>query len=156
MSAGPPYGPPPDEPSPAQDTPPPDPRNPYGVPTSGPVPPGPTPYASMSYPSMPYQSMAVPVGNEKALWSMILGIGAVFGAFASFLCCIPFGLMAGIPAVILGPMARREIRQSQGWQTGAGQATAGLVCGIIGIVISLLMLAAMALYAVAVPDNLYG
>ncbi len=59
---------------------------------------------------------------------MILGI-------VSIVCC---GLLAGIPAIILGHIAKNEIDASQGMQEGRGMATAGFVMGIIGSVLSVL------------------
>ncbi|HET6627658.1 MAG TPA: DUF4190 domain-containing protein [Nocardioidaceae bacterium] len=71
---------------------------------------------------------AQPQTNKKAMWSMILGI-------VGLLCC---GLFAGIPAVILANMGKKEIGASGGAQTGAGMATAGLILGIIAIVWSII------------------
>lgn len=71
---------------------------------------------------------AQPGTNKKALWSMILGI-------VSILCC---GLFAGIPAIILANMGKKEINASGGLQTGGGMATAGLVLGIISIGLTIL------------------
>lgn len=73
---------------------------------------------------------ATPQTNKKALWSMILGI------LALVLC----GLVAGIPALILGNGAKKEIAMSGGAQTGAGMAQAGVVLGWISIVFSALVL----------------
>jgi hypothetical protein len=58
------------------------------------------------------------------MWSMITGIISLF-------CC---GIVLGPVAIVLSSQARSEIRQSQGWQTGEGQAKAGLILGIIGVV----------------------
>ena len=57
---------------------------------------------------------AMPQTNQKALWSMILGI-------LSLVCC---GLLAGIPALILGNSAQKEIAASGGAQSGEGMAKA--------------------------------
>lgn len=65
--------------------------------------------------------------NGKATWSLVLGL-------VSVLCGC--SLLAGIPAIILGNMARKEIDAGQG--TGRGMATAGLVLGIIGVILSVL------------------
>lgn len=64
--------------------------------------------------------------NQKAVWAMILGI------LGTVLCC----LFAGVPAIILGTIARREIAASGGLQEGRGMATAGLVLGIVSTVLS--------------------
>jgi hypothetical protein len=59
---------------------------------------------------------------------MILGI-------LSLVC---FGLLAGIPAIILGHMAKNEIDASGGMQEGRGMAQAGFIMGIISTVLSVL------------------
>lgn len=59
---------------------------------------------------------------------MILGI-------LSILCC---GLFAGIPAIILSTIAKKEIAESGGRQGGSGMATAGLILGIVSIAFSLI------------------
>ena len=66
--------------------------------------------------------------NQKALWSMILGI-------LSITCC---GIFAGIPALILGNLAKKDIAQSGGKQKGAGMAKAGVILGIISVVLSII------------------
>jgi uncharacterized membrane protein len=55
---------------------------------------------------------------------MILGI-------VGLLCCSP----AAIAALVLGVIAKREIDESGGTQSGRGQAQAGFVLGIIGCVV---------------------
>ena len=66
--------------------------------------------------------------NKKSIWALVLGI-------LSLVCC---GLFAGIPAIILGKQAQKEIDASGGLQTGRGMATAGFVLGIISIVFSII------------------
>lgn len=69
-------------------------------------------------------------------------------AIAALICGIAqilFGLLTGIPAIILGYMARKQIRQTG--EQGAGMATAGLVLGYIGValaVIGIIILIAVA------------
>jgi len=70
----------------------------------------------------------VPAGNKKALWSMILGILSLF-------CC---GVVTGVAAIVLSQQAKQEIAASGGMQSGAGQAQAGFILGIIGVVISVI------------------
>ncbi|GAB3660908.1 hypothetical protein GCM10027596_20310 [Nocardioides korecus] len=68
---------------------------------------------------------AVPQGtNKKAIWALVLGI-------LGLVCC---GFFAGIPAIVLGRSAQREIDASGGAQSGRGMATAGFILGIIGVV----------------------
>jgi hypothetical protein len=71
---------------------------------------------------------AAPQTNQKALWSMILGILGI-------VCC---GIFAGIPALILGNSAKKEIAASGGAQTGDGMAKAGVILGWISIAFSIL------------------
>lgn len=54
------------------------------------------------------------------------------------LACCPFGILAAIPAAIVGTLGRREIEASGGMQTGRGMATAGVVLGAIGIVLAVI------------------
>ena len=68
----------------------------------------------------------MPQQNQKALWSMIAGI-------LSLLCC---GVIAGAVAIILSMQAKKEIEASGGQQTGAGMAQAGLIMGIIGVILT--------------------
>ena len=78
---------------------------------------------------------APPVTSGLAIASMVLGI-------MSLLC---FGALLGIPAVIMGHIARGKVAQSGGTIGGGGKAMAGLVCGytaIGGTVVYLLLLAA--------------
>jgi len=63
-----------------------------------------------------------PPTEGKATASLILGI-------LSLLLCL--GFVAGIPAIILGHMARTAIRQSMGRLKGDGMALAGLIMGYI-------------------------
>ena len=66
--------------------------------------------------------------NKKAIWSLVLGI-------LGLVCC---GFFTGIPALILGNNARKEIAAGQG--TGSGMATAGVVLGWISIAFGILYL----------------
>jgi hypothetical protein len=74
--------------------------------------------------------------NGLAVASLACGIGQLF-----------FWFLAAIPAVVLGHMARRQIRQTG--EDGQGMATAGLVLGWIGIALTVLFIAgAVAVVAV--------
>ena len=76
--------------------------------------------------------MAVVQQNSKALISMILGIGAIV------LTCTCLGVVLGPVAVFLSRGAKSEIAASGGVQSGDGMATAGMITGIVGAVLSLL------------------
>ena len=58
----------------------------------------------------------------------------VLGILGTVLCCV----FAGVPAIILGNIAKKEIDASQGMQEGRGMAMAGLILGIISTVLSVL------------------
>jgi hypothetical protein len=66
--------------------------------------------------------------NGMAVASLACGIGQLF-----------FWFLAAIPAVVLGHMARRQIRETG--EAGDGMAMAGLVLGYIGIVLTVLFVA---------------
>ncbi len=61
--------------------------------------------------------------DGKAVGSLVLGILALF----------PLGLLAGIPAVVLGHLSKSSITKSMGRLKGAGMATAGLVMGYMSM-----------------------
>jgi putative exporter of polyketide antibiotics len=86
---------------------------------------------------------AQPKTNQKAIWSLVLGI-------LGFVCC---GIFAGIPALILGNMAKKEIAASGGAESGAGMAQAGFILGIIAIVLSVLGIIALLTGLVAMPTS---
>ena len=64
--------------------------------------------------------------NKKATWSLVLGILGV-------VCC---GLFAGIPAIIVGNQAKREIAGTG--QSGEGAAKAGVILGWVSVALGIL------------------
>ncbi len=81
----------------------------------------PVPYRPGSYPG--------PVGrrtNSMAVASLVCGIGQIF-----------FWFVAGIPAIVFGHIARRQIRETG--EAGEGMALAGLIMGYLGVVLPLLL-----------------
>jgi hypothetical protein len=72
-----------------------------------------------------------------AVLAFVLGILAVGGAF---LCALP-GPVCGIPAIILGLDAQRRISASGGALAGAGLALAAWICGLTGVLISVVYVA---------------
>jgi hypothetical protein len=93
----------------------------YGQPQYGQ--PGAQPYPQ---PGAPY-GYAQPSVSPLAITSLVLGIIGIP-------CCTLFLLSIG--AVVTGAIARKQITESQGRLKGSGMALAGLVLGIIGIVVA--------------------
>jgi len=63
-----------------------------------------------------------------------------------FCCC---GFVLGIPGIICGHVARAQIRDSNGGQTGEGLAMAGLIISYLGTVISICFL----IYSMVTADQ---
>jgi hypothetical protein len=70
-----------------------------------------------------------PMNDTKAIVALVLGILSVLVGF----CYI--GWLIGIPAIVFGVLAHRDIKRSNGIMVGGGMATAGIVLGSIGTVI---------------------
>src|SRR5271157_4749863 len=68
-----------------------------------------------------------PKTNPMAIGSLVLSL-------------LWLGGLGSVGAVVLGHMSKREIACSQGRQSGANLATAGLVIGYIGLAIMLVYL----------------
>ena len=75
--------------------------------------------------------MGSPVTNGMAITSMVLGL--------SGLLILP--VILSIPAVICGHLARSQIRNAEGRESGDGMAIAGLITGYLGISIGLVVIA---------------
>ncbi len=97
---------------------------PQGPPAYGQAPQGPPAYGQPAY---GYGYTQQPRTNGKAMWAMIVGI-------VSILFCY-LGVLIGPVAIVLGVLGKKDIKNSNGAETGEGMATAGLVTGIIGTVI---------------------
>jgi len=70
-----------------------------------------------------------PETDGRAILALVLGV-------TSMTC---FGFLAGIPAIVLGSMARRDIERSEGRRTGSQTAAAGMVTGLFGTGLSLVV-----------------
>jgi hypothetical protein len=102
------------------------------------VPPAQSQYPpQQAYPpqAQPYPGQFQPQTDGKATASLILGI-------LSILC---FGLLTGLPAIILGHISRGNIEQSRGRLSGGGMALTGLILGYVSIVFTILFIAAIAI-----------
>lgn len=97
------------------------------------APPAPEAAAFMPHPvppSPPVPAMRKPETNGLAIASLVLGIGAF--VFVPIICAIL--------AIIFAVMAKSRIRKSEGGLGGSGLATAGLVLGIIGLLLPIFFL----------------
>jgi hypothetical protein len=83
----------------------------------------PVPYRPGTYP-------ATQRTNQMAVASLVCGIGQIF-----------FWFVAGVPAIIFGHVARRQIRQTG--EAGSGMATAGLILGYVGVLVPIMALIAL-------------
>jgi hypothetical protein len=86
----------------------------------------PPPPPQYGAPQPPYAGP--PPNHPRAVLTLVLGI-------LSIPCC---GLLTGIPAIILGRTALREIDAAPGQYSGRGLANAGYICGIVGTVLSVI------------------
>jgi hypothetical protein len=76
--------------------------------------------------------------ETKAAASLALGVLSVAGA----MCGV--GLSLGLPAIVLGALAHRDIRRSGGVAAGGGLATAGILLGSMGSVLFIAWIAVVA------------
>jgi hypothetical protein len=79
--------------------------------------------------------------NPKALWAMILGFVSL-----PVTCLCGFGLVLGVPAVILGWQSKNE-------PTGRWLALGGIICGAVSIAFGTLWLLLLATGAVHPPKT---
>lgn len=103
---------------------------------------GPSGYGEGGPPPPPGQPVwgyqGPPQTSTMAILSMVAGIVSIVG---SCLCC---GVgVAGIAAIVLGILGQREIRQSNGAKSGSGMAIAGIVTGVIGLLLTIGLAVAM-------------
>lgn len=91
-------------------------------------------YPGGSYPAAGYGPPAYYPKNSLAVWSLVLGIAAFV---------LGFGLLTGIPAVIVGSSAKRAVAEGQA--DNESMATIGIVLGWVSIGLS--VLAVVALFA---------
>ena len=82
----------------------------------------------------------MPTQNGLALTSMIL---AILSVVLTLGCGI--GAILAIPAVILGHIGRKQIREGDNMQTGEGMALSGLIIGYIVIALAVVMVGFVAI-----------
>jgi uncharacterized membrane protein len=78
--------------------------------------------------------------SQLAIAALVCGIAQIF-----------FGFLTGIPAIILGHLARRRIRETG--EDGDGMALAGLILGYIGVVLSVVVIVVAIVLFVAVAHR---
>ncbi|MCL2723687.1 MAG: DUF4190 domain-containing protein [Polyangiaceae bacterium] len=82
-------------------------------------------------------SPSSPNVDEKAALSLVLGL-------LSLLCLGPF---AGVPAIVLGTVACKDIDRTRGAQAGSGLAISGIITGATGTIVSVIVIAAILMSA---------
>lgn len=80
----------------------------------------------------PYGTYGTTATSGRAVWSLVLGLVGLLGFFL-------FSGVFSIAAIILGQVAKKEIDAAGGALTGRGQAEAGFVLGVIGVVVLAIM-----------------
>jgi hypothetical protein len=88
-------------------------------------------YQQPAYGAGPNPYGPPPQTSGKATTSLVLGV-------ISMVC---FGFLTGIPAIIVGIRARKDIRLSHGRTTGDGLALGGIITGIIGTLLGVALVA---------------
>lgn len=107
-------------------------------------PPFPTPPPGVYGYGDPYNPYGAPVQQRNGLGTA----GMVLGILALVLCWTTWpGIILGILAIIFSALGRG--RAKRGEASNRGQATAGLVCGIIGTVLSIVVI----IFVLAVLDK---
>jgi hypothetical protein len=111
------------------------------------------PYVQPGY-GAPQQSQP---SNGKCIASLILGIASILMG-----CCYGGGIVFGIIGLVLANLAKKEIEGYEAahgpmQNNSKGMRTAGMVCSIIGIVISVIMIICVIIAAVVpgIASELY-
>jgi hypothetical protein len=102
--------------------------------------PGPTKGVVVSYNQPPpppgggYGAPQPAYGGAQPQKTSVMAIISLVTGILGVICCGSF--IFGIAALVLGFLGRKEINESNGTKKGGGLATAGLVLGAIGVVLS--------------------
>ncbi|MCZ4498801.1 MAG: hypothetical protein JWQ74_1354 [Marmoricola sp.] len=104
-------------------------------------------YGQPAYPYPTQPGYGVP-DHPKATTALVLGL---IGTAGGFMCLLPF--LAAPFAWVIGVKARREIRESGGRLGGSGNATAGMVLGIIGTVLLTILVIGFVLLVVLIVSD---
>ncbi|TGB08052.1 DUF4190 domain-containing protein [Streptomyces sp. MZ04] len=95
-------------------------------------------------PGYGWPAMPMAPANGMGVTSLVLGIIAAVG-----FCLWPLAIVLGILAIIFGAIGRGRARRGQA--TNPGQALAGIICGITGIVLGVGLLVAL----IVIPDDAF-
>ena len=90
-------------------------------------------------PAFGYAPAAPPL-NQLAVAALSCGCAQIF-----------FSVLTGIPAIVLGHLARRQIRRTG--ERGEGMALAGLILGYAGVALSIVAIIGIALLVVSVAHH---
>ncbi|MGW5671267.1 DUF4190 domain-containing protein [Micromonospora sp. NPDC003776] len=87
--------------------------------------------AAPQYPAAGYPQ-AQGQNNTLGLIGMIAGIASIVFA----LCCTPLGFIGGIAGLVLGFLGQKKVQAGEA--TNGGQVKAALICGGVGIILSII------------------
>ncbi|AEM81735.1 DUF4190 domain-containing protein [Streptomyces violaceusniger] len=125
--------------------PPQDPYDPQANPYATPPPPAQPPqYPGAGYPAAPpvhpgAAGMPMRLNNGMGTAALVCGIVGLVCGITYFLWV--FAVILGILAIIFGAIGKGKVGRGQA--NNGGSATAGLVCGIIGMVLPMIYVAAV-------------
>ena len=124
-------------------------RDPYAAPApgQGPPPPPPGPPAAGYGGYSPYAQSTRPARNGMGVAALILGISSIV------LCwTVIVGVVGGILAIIFGVIGRRRWKRREA--TNGGVALAGIITGAIGLVVTVIIVAAVGVFFVHHKDDI--
>ncbi|MEU3740913.1 DUF4190 domain-containing protein [Streptomyces sp. NPDC032198] len=95
-------------------------------------------------PGYGWSAMPMAPANGMGVTALVLGIIS-----AAVFCLWPLAIVLGILAIIFGAIGRGRARRGEA--TNPGQALAGIICGIAGIVLGVALLVVL----IVVPDDAF-
>ena len=102
------------------------------------------------YPGQQYGAPAVKQGNGPAVAALVLGILGLLLAFIPFLGVI-LGILLGLLAVIFGAVG--VSRSKDQFRGGKGMAIAGIVLGVLAVIVALAQGALLGAIGIAVNEE---
>lgn len=101
-------------------------------------------YQGQGPPGYGWPAMPMAPANGMGVTALVLGIIA-----AAVFCLWPLAIVLGVLAIIFGSIGRG--RAKRGEATNPGQALAGIICGIAGIVLGVALLVVL----IVTPDDVF-